>query len=334
MFLRRAHRALTRETAVPTAAARATFILESQNAIYADTVTIGGQKCTATLAFNPAFTNSSPQLFLRGFGPDRVSELDIGDFSAQSVSGSTTAGTADFSGGMVDVLADTIFVGKGQTSSGTGATTGTLTLNSGTLDVNTLEAGYQNATNAAAVVTGTVNVNGTATVVVNSMLRLAHYTGSGALPVGTLNIGGGTVSGDGDIVAGGGTSAITVNGGVLGITGSVGALGAPVGRVALTNASLQFSMDVTATNLVATSLVTGGSSNLISVISLPAVFTPTQIPLIDYSNAIAGAGFNFILRPRRFPAAASARIFPTTWRTTRWIWFSFRCRPRRRSSPP
>jgi hypothetical protein len=265
------------------------------NAIYADTITVGGQKCTATLAFNPAFTESAPQLVLRGFGPDRVSQFNIGDFSVQSASGSTTVGTADFSGGMVDALADTVFVGKGQTGSGSGTATGTLTLKSGTFDVNTLEAGYQNATTAAGVVTGTVNVNGTATLLVNSMLRLAHYTGGGTLPVATLNISGGTVAGDGDILAGGGTSTITVNGGVLGVTGSVGAPGAPVGKVALTNASLQFSADVTANNLVATSLVTGGSSNLISVISLPAVSTPTQIPLIDYAGAIGGAGFNFIL---------------------------------------
>jgi len=265
------------------------------NQIYADAITIGGQKCTATLAFNPAFATAAPQLLLRGFGPDRVSQLNIGDFSAQSGSGSVTVGTADFSGGTVDILADSIFVGKGQTSSGTGAATGTLTLQYGTLDVNTLEVGYQSASNAGGLVTGTLNVNGPATLVVNSMLRLAHYTGGGTLPAGTLNLGGGTVAGDGDIVAGGGTSAITVNGGVLGITGAVGAPGAPVGRVALTNAALQFSVAVTVTNLVATSLMTGGSSNLISVLSLPAVSAPTQIPLLDYAGAIGGAGFNFIL---------------------------------------
>jgi hypothetical protein len=265
------------------------------NEIFADDITIGRQKCTATLAFNPAFTNASPQLVLRGFGPDRVSEWDIGDFSAQSVSGSTTAGTVDLSGGSVDILADTIFVAKGQTSSGSGSTTGTLTLTDGTLDVNTLEAGYQNSSAAAAVVTGTVNVRNNAQLVVNSTLRLARYTGSGTLPVGTLNIFGGTVAGDGDILAGGGNSTIAVNNGTLGITGSIGTPATPVTKVALTNSTLQFSVDRTATNLVATTLVTGGTSNLISVISLPAVSTPVQIPLLDYSNPIAGAGFNFVL---------------------------------------
>src|ERR1035441_1027013 len=165
-----------------------------------------------TLAFNPAFTNSAPELFLRGFGPDRVSALNIGDNSAQSVSSSPSSGTVDFGGGTVDALADTIVVGKGQTSSGTGTATGTLTFSDGTFDVNTLEAGYQNSSSAAAVVSGTVNVKNTATLVVNSMLRLARYTGGGTLPVGTLNIIGGTVTGDGDIIAGGGGSTISANG--------------------------------------------------------------------------------------------------------------------------
>src|ERR1019366_7281075 len=164
-----------------------------ENEIFADTITIGRQKSSATLAFNPAFTNSAPELFLRGFGPDRVSAMNIGDNSAQSVSSSPSSGTVDFGGGTVDALADTTVVGKGQTSSGTGTVTGTLTLKAGMLDVNTLEAGYQNSSSAAAVVTGTVNVNGIATLVVNSMLRLARYTGGGTLPVGTLNIIGGTV---------------------------------------------------------------------------------------------------------------------------------------------
>src|ERR1035437_1852629 len=148
---------------------------------------------------------------------------------------------------IADALVDVIFVGKGQTSSGTRAATGTLTFNDGTLDVNTLEAGYQNSAAAAAVVTGTVNVKNTAQLLVNSTLRLARYTGGGTLPAGTLNIFGGTVAGDGDIVAGGGTSTIAIINGVLAVTGVVGTPAAPIGKVALTNATLQFSVDTVTT---------------------------------------------------------------------------------------
>ena len=192
-------------------------------------------------------------------------------------------------------MAVVIFVGKGQTSSGTGAATGTLTFNDGTLDVNTLEAGYQNSAAAAAVVTGTVNVKNTAQLLVNSTLRLARYTGGGTLPVGTLNIFDGTVAGDGDIVAGGGTSTIAISNGVLAVTGVVGTPAAPIGKVALTNATLQFSVDTVTTNLVATTLTTGGSSNVINILSLPSVSVPTQVTLVEYTNAIGGAGFNFVL---------------------------------------
>jgi len=281
--------------AVSNSGGQSQIYLGIENEIDADTITIGRQKSTGLLIFNPAFTNFSPEIILRGAGPDRVTTLAIGDFSAQGASSGTSSGVVDFSGGTVDALADVIFVGKGQTGSGTGPTTGTLTFNDGTIDVNTLEAGYQNSSSAAAVVTGTVNVKGAAQLMVNSMLRLANYTGSGTLPVGTLNIIGGTVAGDGDIIAGGGTSMITVSNGVLGITGIVGAPAAPVGKVALTNATLQFSAEASTANMVASNLITGGSSNVINIAALPTAFNPAQTPLIEYSNVIGGAGFNFVL---------------------------------------
>lgn len=106
---------------------------------------------------------------------------------------------------------------------------------------------------------------------------------------------GGTVTGDGDIIAGGGTSTIAISNGVLAVTGVVGMPAAPIGKVALTNATLQFSVDTVTTNLVATTLTTGGSSNVINILSLPSVSVPTQVALVEYTNAIGGAGFNFVL---------------------------------------
>ncbi len=265
-----------------------------ENQIAADTITIGRSKSSATLAFNPAFTNLQPTLFLRGATGSRVNAVALGDNSGQTVSSSSSSGMMNFSGGTVDAEVDLFFVGKGQTGTGAGAT-GTLTLTDGLLDVNTLEVGYQNATNASAVVTGTVNVRTSAALVVNSVLRLARYTGSGTLPVGALNLDGGAVAGDGDIVAGGGTSSIAINGGALAVTGWIGTSAAPVGKMALTNATLQFPVAPGVTNVVVASLTTGGSSNVITVISLPAVTVPSRLPLLDYAGTIGGAGFNFVL---------------------------------------
>ena len=194
----------------------------------------------------------------------------------------------------------TMFVGKGQTSYGSGTATGTLTLTDGTLDANTIEVGYQSSSSATAVVSGTVNVNGTATLVVHSMLRLASNVGGSNAPVGTLNISGGTVmSGDDSgsgIIAGGGTSTIAINGGEMAMTGAIGAIGAAIGKVAMTNATLVFSVTGGTANLVATNLVTGTGTNTIVVISLPAIGPViTQVSLIQYAGAIGGSGYNFVL---------------------------------------
>jgi hypothetical protein len=184
------------------------------NAVFADTITIGREKSSGTLNFNPAITNLAPTLYLRGQTANRVNLLAISDNSGQSASGSSSSGLVDFSGGTVDVMANTILLGNGQTSSGTGAATGTLNLSGGTIDVNTLEAGYQNAVNAGSVASGTVNVNG-GTLLVNSILQLARSAGCPSnAPLGTLNINGGTVQAT-NIVGGGGISTVNLNSGTI-----------------------------------------------------------------------------------------------------------------------
>src|SRR6202007_3390014 len=43
-----------------------------------------------------------------------------------------------------------------------------------------------------------------------------------------------------------------------------------------------------------TSLTTGGTTNIINIISAPAFSSyPVQIPLVKYSGSIGGAGYNF-----------------------------------------
>ena len=263
------------------------------NQIFADSMTIGSQKSTASLAFAPYFTNQNPSLYLRSQTGDRMTQWLVGDNSKQSTSGSGCSGVIDFSGGTVDAQVDTIYLGKGQTSNGIGTAAGTLTLNAGMLDANTIEAGYENSSTAGAVVTGTVNVNGSATLLINSTLRLAREINTSSnFPVGNLNVNGGTVSGAGNIVAGGGTSSVNASNGTFAVA-SIGSLAAPLTKLALTNSILQLSVAVSTTNCVTTNLICGGSSNVISIISLPG--GAAQYPLIRYSGAIGGAGFNFVL---------------------------------------
>jgi autotransporter-associated beta strand protein len=266
------------------------------NAIYADTITVGRQKSSATMNFNPAFTNQMPSLYLRGTSAERVASLAIGDNSPQGTSGSPSSGTVDWSGGIVDVMAGSVIVGRGQTSDGTGGATGVLSLTAGTLDVDTLEAGYQNATTAASVVSGTVNVGGVAALVLNTNLRLARYTGSGTVPVGTLNVNGGSISGAGSITAGGGTASLNAKNAMLSLLGSIGTPGAPLTSLTLTNSTLELTFTANTTNVATAALATGPGANMLNIVVLPNLTSfPTQLTLIEYSGAMGGAGFNFVL---------------------------------------
>ena len=128
---------------------------------FTDTLTVARQKSNSRLQFNPAFTNSNlPVLVLRGRSSSRVSNLSVGDNSAQSTSGSATTGTIDLSGGILDAQVDSCYIARGQAGTGAGGATGTLTFSDGILDVNTMEVGSVSAATAVAAVNGTVNLNG------------------------------------------------------------------------------------------------------------------------------------------------------------------------------
>ena len=201
--------------------------LGGNNSINADSITIGRQKATATLAFNPVFQNPFA-VFRASNGTGRVSSWYVGDNSAQSSSSSATHGTVDFSGGTVDILVDTLVVGKSQKTTGVD-TTGSFTLASGTVDVNTFQVGYQAQSGATSAGNGTINVNG-GLITANTILELAHTSGgSGATnTTGTLNLSGGTVQ-TANLSGGGGISTINLN------TGTLNALGGSVANISTLN---------------------------------------------------------------------------------------------------
>jgi autotransporter-associated beta strand protein len=274
--------------------------LGQTNRINANTYRIGGSKQQGRVSFGTNWP--SPSLVLRGSdGVSRASLMAVGDGSGASSSNPTT-GNADFSGGMVDLLADTVYVGRGQTGSSTGTATGILTINAGNADVNTLEIGYQNAANANAVVTGTVNVNSNATLVVNSSLRLARTTGSTPPPVGTLNIASGATVSAPFILAGtnGSTTAVNVLGSTLNLTTTAGTPDAPLSSLILSNSILGLTVvHAAATNVETTSLTTDGISNLVQITFMPGIASyPATFRIIQALNppSFNGPnGFNLIL---------------------------------------
>ncbi len=269
------------------------FYLGQTNAIFADTLTIAHSKATGTWAFNPAFAGSNPMLTLNGNTNSLTAVLAIGDFSAQSTSGSTTFGTADFTGGTVTALIDTCYVGRGQTGSGSGPTTGALRLGSGLWNVNAMNVGYASAGSAAGSVTGSLTLSN-GTLVINNSLLLGFNAGATASTSGTLNITNGTVLAN-NIIAGGGTSKIAINGGLLVVTNTLGSPATPLSSLNISHgARLQLAVTSSRTNAVVNSLSTD-NTGIISISALPIVLTyPSWYPLI-YCPAGGISGNNFSL---------------------------------------
>jgi autotransporter-associated beta strand protein len=269
--------------------------LGQTNAIFADSMTIANSKASSTMIFNPALAGSNPTLFLNGNTNSRVNTLAIGDFSAQAASSSTTSGNVNLNGGTVNAQVDTCYVGRGQTGTGTGPSTGILSLGAGMFDVNTLNAGYVSVNNAV----GTVNVtNGT--LMVNSNLVLGYNSGASATASGTLNITNGTVLAN-NIISGGGISKIIMSGGLLAVSDTMGSLAAPLSSLAVSSgATLQFPIVNNLTN-AAINILSSDNSGVIDISSLPAIASyPSQpFPLITYQSG-SGVTFPTVTLPGTF----------------------------------
>lgn len=192
--------------------------LGQNNTIFANSVSVGRSKGAGVLTFNPALAGSDPTLYLRGATGGPVSTFSVGDESALGNSNQRSLGTVDFSIGTIDALINTAYIGQSMNGTNTGTAVsgaGTLTFSDGTINVNTLEVGYQTfAAGTGPGCMGTVNVNGDATLTVNQTLELAHGNASSPAEEGILTIDGGTVQAT-NIIGGGGISIINVNSGTL-----------------------------------------------------------------------------------------------------------------------
>jgi fibronectin-binding autotransporter adhesin len=262
------------------------------NLIFSDAMKFGADKSAAFVSFNPAFTSiGTPVVRIRGATGSRVSTFSVADNSALGASNQRSLGTVDFSGGVVDALIDLAYVGRGNGGNNTGtdgrpSATGVLTLSAGTINLNNMEVGYQNASGYTGYnASGTVNVNG-GTLVVNQSLELSHNSGSGTSS-GTLNINGGSVLAY-IITTGGGTNAFTVNNGTLSITNAVGTVAKPISSFSITNSTLNMYL-VGSTNLVVNTLNIGASPVINNVIALPGIAVyPAQFALVNYTNVVNG----------------------------------------------
>ena len=177
----------------------------------------GGAKTgNSYVNFNSGLTSPSVK-FRDASGTGRSTWL-IADSSTTAGSSSGCSAFVDFTGGTVDALLDKVYIGVGQGGNNAFYVggNGLLTFNLGTIDLNTLELGYQFAVGSSAG-RGILNVNGAgASLTVNKDIRMARNLGpvSGSLlvtnSIGNLNINAGTARVYGNIVDGGGNSILTV----------------------------------------------------------------------------------------------------------------------------
>jgi len=284
------------------------LVLGQTNAVYLDSMGFGRDKASASAAawmgFNPAFSN--PYAYIRGASGDasRVTWWAIGDMNANASSAQVAVGTNDFTGGTVDALVDVLSLARdcSPNHTATANNVGVLTFSAGVIDVNTVYAGNQSLgpNTSTAPNLGFINVNGTATLRVNSSLvlgRTVQTTGAAVLATrGQLNIRSGTVLAN-SISAGANSTnnIITLTNGTLCVTNSVGSLSKAITAVNTTNSTFQLIVSgVNSPNMVTTNLVTGGTTNIISIPSIPVFATyPTQFTLVKYTGTIGGAGYNF-----------------------------------------
>jgi fibronectin-binding autotransporter adhesin len=248
----------------------------------------------AVMAFNPAFVGGAdmPVANLGGNGGDgRIVNFYIGNANGNS----QVAGTSlcDFRGGTVTVMAGTMQLGQGGNAGADSQ--GTLSFDNGSVNVNNATIGNQEVSSGGMGV-GIVNIGSNATLTVNSTLTLAAVTGT-VTPgsAGTINVNGGALAAN-NIVSGGGANAINLKNGALTLTGSGGAVAAPLNALTTTNSAFNLALASASSsnNIVVTSLATGGTTNIINITSAPAFASyPVQIPLVKYSGSIGGAGYNF-----------------------------------------
>ncbi len=240
-----------------------TLVLGQVNNFNTDGLTVGGRRSSSTkLAFG-----TTPGTFtLRGSagGSTPISVFSVGDAAANwdgyatafpGTSASVSSAVADFSGGTVDILADSIYLGRaasaGAVTNASGSGVGTLIVNAGTVTATNLYLGYKpTATNNTAG-QGTLTLSGNAVMnVVKDVSLVFRTNGTAFLSESQINVSNNAVLNIGGnlttVNIGSGTlPSINLGGGTINMTGG-GIVNVPTlrGAGSLTNAS-----SITITNI-------------------------------------------------------------------------------------
>lgn len=274
------------------------------NIFYADSISVishGSGNANSVMRFNPAFTNANSCVALfRGTNGGRMTLFGVGVDTGLTSNGARTRGAgADFRGGRVDMLVDTMWLAHNRSNFPTAGNVqiGNLLFDRGIIDVNTLFAGYHHWTNVA-VPQSTITVGGfagtNAILSVNNVLDLGHAdfpllpgdastaTGFGRLVINTN----GVVRAK-TIIAGAATTgnSITINGGgTLVLTNTMGTPEVPLPTLSVQNfGRIALNVTLGTTNCFVTNLrdVVGAKLDIISLNGFSPTVPATNV-LISY----------------------------------------------------
>ena len=306
--------------------------LGQTNVIFANIITNGGDKSqfSTLMAFKPGL--NSPVAYIRAAdGVSRVSLWMTGDESHQVSSSNTANGTEDFSGGTVDALVSTMALGKSSSTTG-GNGTGVLIVGNGTVDVNTLQVGYQTASGATSAGKGFVTVGAgqgvsQGIVKVNTLMEVGKVTGTAtANSSGSVTVtNGGTLQAK-SIVFGAASQAnvFTIGGDNVGrgnlVVNDTAAtvVGSSTVRLAtmnMTNSAMRLSLNgstATTPKIYVGALNipnTGGSTTTINIDSIANVTTPTTFSIINFTT-LSGDPTTFVVG--NLPGGYNATVTSTS----------------------
>ncbi len=292
-----------------------TMYLGQSNAIWADTITVGRIQCsrTAVLEFNPKFS-APEQLVLRGESSNRVSEVVVGDDTANGGACNAppgsgivvppggfqvgSAGLFDVSAGSSDIMIDTLIIGKGFAGGGGGYAAGIFNMGAGSLNVNTLQLGVMSSPSENAPVTGTLNIFGGVVTVNSGPVALGvtlgspvttYATGTLTMLGGSLNVADGAygIVDDGLI-----ESAVELTNATV-TAANIGSVSAPIGNMTLADSTLNLTLNglqgaVVAENLTTASGLVGNKINITAISGFVGV--QPVVTVIQSDNAISYTG--------------------------------------------
>ena len=209
------------------------------NDINADTIYVGMSKAAGTLKFVSQTFGSSGSVTIRSKNNSALT-MDMNLAIANIYTTGDLTGLLDLRGHVADVSADTLTISSiGPNQTGSGDAIGTVSFDTGTFTVNTLNMAAKAYTGSGTAY-ATLNIGG-GTFTVNNTFTLASQTGSGAAS-GTLTITGGRFISNANIVDGGTTTTSTINlqGGTLEMSGkNIGSAASPISNLSFQVGTLQ-----------------------------------------------------------------------------------------------